>query len=638
LASQLAAVLRDQLPAWSVNTLAQAVGVRALADAEYAAETRQRVAEYRTQLEGLLGALPGLHLFPSAVNYLLVEARPPAPDAEEIARHCLCEHRIAIRVCANYEGLGKRYFRVAVRTPDENERIAVALHGALGIAAKASVRMPKRRCPALMIQGTTSNAGKSVLAAAFCRILAQDGIRVAPFKAQNMSLNSFVTRAGGEMGRAQVVQAQACHLDPDVRMNPILLKPNSETGSQVIVLGKPIGNMVVGTYTDAKARLREVAFSAYDSLAAECDAIVLEGAGSPAEVNLKKHDLVNMQMARHAQAPVLLVGDIDRGGVYAAFIGTLETMEEWERQLVAGFLVNRFRGDASLLAAAHEYVRQFTGKPVLGVVRYLPKLNVPQEDSVEFKSGNGESAPTRPDAVEIVVIDLPHISNFTDFDPFRLEPDVRLRVVGRAEDLGTPDAVILPGSKNVPGDLDALMASGLGARIAALGRDSRTCVVGICGGLQMLGRTIADPHGLEAGTPGERAGLGLLDLTTILERAKTLTRTEARHLRSGESVNGYEIHHGVTDPGSAQPVFRTADGREAGVGTADGRVWGTYLHGVFDADGFRRAFLDDLRVRNGLAPLGTICASYEIETALDQLADVVRHAVKMKHIYQLMGL
>ncbi len=396
---------------------------------------------------------------------------------------------------------------MAVRTEEENARLLAAI----GEILQPGTARPQRRrkTASLMFQGTSSNAGKSVLTAALCRILLQDGVRVAPFKAQNMSLNSFVTLQGEEMGRAQVVQAQAARLDPDVRMNPILLKPSSDTGSQVIVRGKPVRNMSVGQYHAYKDQAWEAAAACYDSLAAEYQVIVLEGAGSPGEVNLKRHDIVNMRMARYAGSPVLLVGDIDRGGIYASFVGTMEVLAEWERRLVAGFVVNRFRGQASLLTAAHDYVRDHTGREVFGVVPYFHDLDLPEEDSVSFKEGIYRRPQPEQPHVDIAVISLPHISNFTDVEPFLAEPDVHLRVVSRVDDLGTPDALILPGSKNVIGDLRFLRDSGFAAGITGLA--GRGCViVGICGGYQLLGREIADPLGLESTAGETAAGLGLL--------------------------------------------------------------------------------------------------------------------------------
>jgi len=626
--------LRALLPPWSVNTLAQAAGAAALRDAPYAEETRRFVAERRGELIAELETVPGLFVYPGTANFLLIRIDRGAIAAPELARRLL-EDGIAVRVCDNFAGLDGRFFRVAVRTAAENGRLCLSLRKALGIASKTAVR---RRTPVIMFQGTGSNAGKSVLAAALCRILLQDGLRVAPFKAQNMSLNSYVTRGGGEMGRAQVVQAQACKIDPDVRMNPVLLKPNSDTGSQVIVMGKPVGNMEFWEYTRDRTPPFAAARAAFDSLAAEYDAIVMEGAGSPGEVNLKKRDIVNMNMALYADAPVLIVGDIDRGGLYASFIGTMEVLSERERALVKGFVVNRFRGREEFLAEAHDYVHSRTGRPVLGVVPYLRDLGLPEEDSVSFKDGLIDGRAPAGDHVDIAVIDLAHISNFTDFDPLRIEPDVRLRVARNPAELGTPDAVILPGSKNVIGDLAGLQGSGMTERIMALARERKTELVGICGGFQIMGREIADPFGIESAGGRNLPGLGLLPVRTELAREKTLTRVSARHLSSGCDLYGYEIHHGLTGGGDLAPLIRREDGEAIGVGMEGGLMWGTYLHGIFDADGFRRWFIDRLRVRRGLAPLGRIAAVYDLEPAFERLAAAVRKSLRMDEIYRIMGI
>ncbi len=489
--------------------------------------------------------------------------------------------------------------------------------------------------PALMFQGTCSNAGKSILTAAFCRILLQDGLAVAPFKAQNMSLNSYVTHDGEEMGRAQVVQAQAARLDPDVRMNPVLLKPSSDTGSQVIVMGKPVANMSVGDYLRYKPEVFAKVQDAYDSLASEYQVIVMEGAGSPAEVNLKHHDIVNMPMARYAKAKVLLVGDIDRGGVFASFIGTIEILDQWERDLLAGFVVNRFRGQKSLLDDALSYMANKTGKPVLGVVDYLANLGLPEEDSVSFKNGLFDQQSQGQADVDLVLIDLPHISNFTDFEPFLAEPDVRVRLVKKADDLGKPHAILLPGSKNVVADLRYLQESGLAEAIQESAKKGIE-VAGICGGFQILGRHLADPHHIESA--GESLeGLGLLDIDTVLEKEKTLTLKKGVHLSSGCQVQGYEIHHGISLTNS-QPLLNFSDGDGCGVVSDTGLIWGSYLHGIFDADPFRRWFIDRLRSRSGLTPLGEVQACYDLEPAFDRLATAVREQMDMDRVYQLLGL
>ena len=637
-APELAQKVRRFVAPWSVNALAQAAGAAVLKDAEYAQRTRDYVAVQREELVAGLDEVPGLNVVPGQANFLLVRIERGDLTAAELGRRLL-DQGIAIRVCDNFEGLDHRYFRVAVATADDNRRLLEAMQSAMGV--RPARRRRPRRARSIMFQGTASNAGKSVLTAALCRILLQDGVRVAPFKAQNMSLNSFVTADGGEMGRAQVVQAQACRLAPDVRMNPILLKPNTDVGCQVILRGRVVGNMNVHQYAQYKEERGErAAHECYDSLADEYDVIVLEGAGSPGEVNLKRQDIVNMRMARHANSPVLLVGDIDRGGVFAAFVGTLEVLEEWERALVAGFVVNRFRGDASLLSDALDYTLAHTGKGVLGVVPYLDRLDIPQEDSVEYKSGRliGGKLPSRGRAaVDVAVIDLPHISNFTDLDALRIERDVRLRVVRGPKELGAPDAVILPGSKNVMGDMAWLARTGLARKLVSLAR-RKTEIVGICGGFQILGRRILDPNRLESASGQPIAGLGLLEARTVLAREKTLTRTSGRHGPSGKEVVGYEIHHGQTTGKGLEAVVVDAAGQPAGWARRDGRVWGTYLHGLFDADAFRRWWINRLRTRRGLSPLRGRGAGYDIEPALDRLADAVRASVKMDEIYRLLGL
>jgi adenosylcobyric acid synthase len=457
-----------QLP-WTVNRPAQMVGRAVLADTEYLKRSRELVRDQRSRLAGELASIEGLTVFPGRANFLLVRIDRKDLNAIGLAARLLSEG-IAIRVCDNFDGLDERFFRLAVRSAEDNTRLMESLEQVLRPSKRPA---KKSRKPAIMFQGVSSNAGKSVLAAGLCRVLLQDGYRVAPFKSQNMSLNSFVTGDGREMGRAQAVQAQACRLDPEVRMNPILLKPGSDTGSQVIVNGRPVKNMDWQGYVDFKATAFDAACKAFDELMQEYDVIVLEGAGSPGEVNLKQDDIANMQMARYARSPVLLVGDIDRGGVFASFVGTMEVLAEWERNLVGGFIVNRFRGDETILRDAFDYTERHTGLPVLGVVPFLADLGLPEEDSVTFKSGFFDDIRPEGDCIEIAVIDLPHISNFTDFDAFRVEPDVRVRIVRSPRDLNRPDAVILPGSKNVPADLTYLREKGFDRIISACAAASR---------------------------------------------------------------------------------------------------------------------------------------------------------------------
>jgi cobyric acid synthase CobQ/L-threonine-O-3-phosphate decarboxylase len=633
----LAGWVRAGLPPWSVSSLAQAVGVRALADADFLEKTRAALPPLRAALESGLTRL-GLTVFPGAANFLLARLPGDAPSSTELVRRLLSEHGVALRDCANFHGLTDRYVRLAVRPAAETDRILAALAAVLG-RADAPAYLPKRQTSALMVQATASNAGKSVLCAGLCRALARRGLRVAPFKSQNMSLNSGVTADGLEMGRAQIVQAAASRRAPDVRMNPVLLKPTSDAGSQVIVLGKPVGVMKVRDYILYKPQAFAAAKAAYDDLAATADVMVLEGAGSPAEVNLQAHDMVNMAMAAHAGARVLLAADIDRGGAYAALWGTMECLAEADRARVAGYVLNRFRGDASLLAPANAYLLAATGREVLGVVPYLPDLGLPDEDSVSFK--DGESLPlgghAGGDALDIAVIDLPRASNLTDIDALVAEPDVRARRVASAGQLGRPDAVILPGSKNTLADLSWLKETGLARTLTDLAREGKTEIVGLCAGLQMLGRIVTDPLGLESGR-GEEAGLGLLPLATELAAEKTLTSTRAVHTPTGEALAGYEIHHGRTlaEAGLAVVVMRE-DGTAIGYGRADGPVWGAYLHGLFDADAFRRRFLDGLRARRGLPAVGRI-TPYDLEPALDRLADVLEEALPLSRLLADLGL
>ncbi len=494
--AETAEAIRRRLPPWSVNTLAQAVGVAALADADYARRTREYVRAQRESLTKALQEMPGLYVYPGAANFLLVRLSRADLDAPALARRLLQEG-IAVRTFPPEQHLDGRFFRVAVRTEEENARLCSALARLLGVP---KTQTPPRRAAGLMFQGTSSNAGKSILTAALCRILLQDGVRVAPFKAQNMSLNSFVTRDGGEMGRAQVVQAQACRLEPDVRMNPILLKPSSDTGCQVIVRGKPVGNMGVAGYDRYKAQAVAAVESCYDALAAEFDAVILEGAGSPGEVNLKSHDIVNMRMARYARAPVLMVGDIDRGGVFASFVGTMEVLAPWERALVAGWVVNRFRGDAALLGAALDYTLAHTGRPVLrrGAVSRATRPAGGGFGRVQERA-RSTTAPNAQRRSTVAVVDLPHISNFTDFDALRVEAG---RAPAHRPRPPTNSASRTPSSCRAARTSFTISStcagSGLAERLLSLARAGRTEIVGICGGLQLLGREIRDPHRIES--------------------------------------------------------------------------------------------------------------------------------------------
>lgn len=625
--------IKEILPPWSVNSLAQVVGVRAFQDKHFQVQTVQHTELLRSDFYQKLQLLSGVTTFPSTVNYHLC-ALDNGMDCFTL-RDKLLEKGIIIRPCANFKGLDERYFRVAVRTEKENESFFTAINAVLGITGIVSKIKKKKITPSLMLQGTCSNAGKSVLASALCRILVQDGVSVAPFKAQNMSLNSFVTLDGGEMGRAQVVQAQAAKLIPDCRMNPILLKPNSDIGSQVIVAGQPVGNMTVREYHRFKDTAWQQVCRSYDELSQEYQAIILEGAGSPGEVNLKQHDIVNMRMAQYAQSPVLLVGDIDRGGVYASFVGIMDVLAEWERKCVAGFIVNRFRGDAALLADAHDYVKDFTGREVLGVVPYITNLGLPEEDSVSFKGGGFRREKPGCDHVVIALVSLPHISNFTDFEPFLGEPDVHLKIISSPQEIIGSDAVILPGSKNVLADLKFLQNQGFVSAIQKFAEQGGA-VVGVCGGYQMLGEKVSDPYGIESDLLSA-SGLKLLDIQTSILLNKKLIRKEGRHKKSGCEVYGYEIHHGVSQ-GNGDALFTFTDTTECGHSSLDGRVWGAYLHGLFDSDSFRRWFIDHLREKAGYPKIEQVVYRYDLEDAFENLATTVRLSLDMDAVYKLLRL
>jgi len=469
-----------------------------------------------------------------------------------------------------------------------------------------------------MVQGTASSVGKSLLVTGLCRLFRRAGLRVAPFKSQNMALNSAVTLDGLEIGRAQAVQADAAGIPATVDMNPILLKPEGERRSQVVVLGKPIGSMSAAQYHDYKPRLSGIIASSLDRLRADFDLVVIEGAGSPAEINLKAHEIVNMHVAELADAPVLLVGDIDRGGVFAAFVGTLELLEPDERARIAAFIINRFRGDLALLEPGLRMLAERTGKPVLGVVPYVPNLRIADEDSVSLDHRAARRRPP-PGELDIAVVRLPRISNHDDVEPLEHEPGVTVRFVDRAPDLAGADLVILPGSKSTTADLAWLRASGLADAIAARAAASAP-ILGVCGGCQMLGDVIDDPHGVESAEP-RVLGLGLLPLATRFALDKRTAQVTARvaspsFLTAGaalpEPVAGYEIHMGAVEPTQPGPCAfhlasrngRPVDVRDGAI-AGGGSIAGTMLHGLFENDALRAATLAALRARRGLrAPAG----------------------------------
>ncbi len=490
----------------------------------------------------------------------------------------------------------------------------------------------------IMIQGTMSNSGKSFLTAGFCRVFMQDGYRVAPFKSQNMALNSYITKDGLEIGRAQAMQAEACGIDPTVEMNPILLKPTSNVGSQVIVNGEVRGNMDAMDYYRKKKQLIPDVMEAYRRLDEAYDIIVIEGAGSPAEINLHENDIVNMGMARMAKAPVLLAGDIDRGGVFAALYGTVKLLPEDEQRLIKGLIINKFRGDVKILEPGLRMIEERTGIPVLGVVP-MERLDIDDEDSLsdrleQTKKGTG---------LDVAVIHLPHISNFTDFSVFERMDGVSLRYVQRPGMLGSPDLILIPGTKNTMDDMRWMRENGMEALILKQA-ERKTPIIGICGGFQILGKVMEDPCQVEHG--GTMRGMGLLDIRTTFGEAKT--RTQIRGVMEkgmglwqeleGREVSGYEIHMGTSQNlGGCQELIRLSDGRIDAVCSEDGSVMGSYLHGLFDTDGFAEAMIRKLMADKGLeyGNWGFDLAAHK-EQEYDKLAKLVRRSFDMKKIYGIL--
>ncbi|MEY8353786.1 cobyric acid synthase [Lachnospiraceae bacterium 54-53] len=501
----------------------------------------------------------------------------------------------------------------------------------------------------IMIQGTMSNAGKSLIAAGLCRIFKQEGYRVAPFKSQNMALNSYITEEGLEMGRAQVVQAEAAGVKPEAAMNPILLKPTNDTGSQVIVNGVSIGNMPAREYFAYKKKLIPEIEKAFEKLSRSYDIIVIEGAGSPAEINLKQDDIVNMGMARMAKAPVLLVGDIDRGGVFAQLYGTVMLLEPEERARIGGLIVNKFRGDKTILDPGLAMIEEKLHIPVAGVVPYMD-VDLEDEDSLgTHLAGSGRTDRT---AVEIAVIRMPRISNFTDFQVFSAMPEVQLRYVDRAADLGRPDMVILPGSKNTVEDLLWMRQNGLEAAVYKL-EAGAVPVFGICGGFQMLGEILSDPDQVESAAAARPVrGMGLLPIRTVFGREKTRTRVSGAcgevggilEGLSGMEVEGYEIHMGETKR-SVPPLSYVMESQSGShLAKMDGcqreNVYGTYIHGFFDREGVAETVVKALMMKKGLSMEQYDGFSYEKykEEQYDRLAMLLKDSLDMERICGIMGL
>jgi adenosylcobyric acid synthase len=493
------------------------------------------------------------------------------------------------------------------------------------------VAAPAAPARALMVQGTCSNAGKSLLVAGLCRAYARRGLRVRPFKPQNMSNNAAVTADGGEIGRAQALQARACGVEPLVDMNPVLLKPEGETGAQVVVQGRVLTSCGAREYHALKPRLLPRVLESFGRLREAADLVLVEGAGSPAEVNLRAGDIANMGFAVAARVPVVLAGDVERGGVIAQLVGTVTLLEPEERALLAGYVVNKFRGDPALFDGAHPVIEARTGLRSLGLVTWLARArDLPKEDLLGLAelAADGRAAGGRP--IVVAVPRLPRLANSDDLDPLAAEPDVDLRLLEPGEPVpAAADLVLLPGSKATLADLAALRAEGWDVDILAHARRGGW-VLGLCAGYQMLGRRIGDPLGVD-GAPGEAAGLGLLEVETVLEPAKVLALRAWREVASGEAVRGYEIHMGRTDgPGGRRPMLREG-GVTDGAVSADGRVMGCYLHGLLASDGFRASLLGRIRARAGAA----LAYEARVEAALDELASHLERCLDLDRLLAL---
>lgn len=490
----------------------------------------------------------------------------------------------------------------------------------------------------IMIQGTMSNSGKSFITAGLCRIFRQDGYRVAPFKSQNMALNSYITEDGLEIGRAQAMQAEAAGIAPTVDMNPILLKPTSQMGSQVIINGEVLGNMKAVDYYRRKTEFIPEIQNAFERLSRNYDIIVIEGAGSPAEINLREHDIVNMGLAKMVQAPVLLAGDIDRGGVFAALYGTVSLLEPEEQQMIKGLIINKFRGDRSILKPGLDMIEEKAGIPVVGVIP-METIDLDDEDSLSDRLTRTQ----RGEGIDLAVIHLPHISNFTDFSAFERMEGVSLRYVNRPEQLGKPDLILLPGTKNTMDDMKWLRASGMEAVIKKA-RELQIPIIGICGGFQLLGNTLSDPWEVEHG--GTMRGLRLLDADTVFSRDKTRTQVTGHWIQKPAlfgkdqitGVGGYEIHMGQTvNAGGCIEAIRLEDGRCDALCSQDGLVFGSYLHGLFDTDGLAFSIASHLAEKKGIK---LNAEEFDLSTyknqQYDKLADLIRSSLDMETIYRIL--
>lgn len=507
----------------------------------------------------------------------------------------------------------------------------------MGLNIEVSVEQGLSKTMKLMIQGTHSDAGKSMLVTALCRIFYQDGFKTAPFKSQNMALNSYITKDGKEIGRAQGVQAEAAAIEATTDMNPILIKPSKEMESQVVFHGKPFANMKAAQYREDffQIGLRAIKESLLN-LSKDYEVIVIEGAGSPAEINLNDRELVNMRVAALSDAPVILIGDIDKGGVFASLVGTLQLLSPEDRKRVTGVVINKFRGDLSLLQPGLDWFEEYTGLPVLGVIPFLPDLEIDGEDSLvlnQYSQGTNNEA-----ELDIAVLSYPRMSNFTDIDPLRLEPDVNIRFVKKASQFGNPDCIILPGTKNTAEDLLFLQQTGLLEKINSSFKKG-IYIAGICGGFQMLGDKLIDPNGIES-IYQELDAIGIFPIqTTLFAEKKTIRSEGICAIKDYESLplTGYEIHMGQSETLQPTEPFSVLSGENEGCSLHNGQVIGTYLHDVFHNDEFRGVYLNNLRVKKGLIPIERSLRFRQFkENEFDRLADHVRSSINMKTIYEMM--
>lgn len=627
----IAKFAEKRLP-WSVNSISQQVAQLLYNDENYICETRRKICELRKHLAASLKQGGEFKVFPGEADFLLCQITNGS-SALELQRKLL-ENGILIRTYNNVPGLDESFFRIAVKDEDANKHL-------VDVIKDKKIRPDKNKKP-LMIVGTTSGSGKSVITAAFCRYFARKGIKVAPFKAQNMSLNSFVTKEGGEMGRAQVFQAQAAMIEPHTDMNPVLLKPTGDAGSQLIVNGKVVGNFGARDYYEKKSNVREDAHAAFDRLSAQYDLIVLEGAGSPAEINLMKEDFVNMAMAEYAKARTILVADINPGGVFASIFGTIKLLPEKYRKLIDGIIINKFRGDVSLLQKGIDEIEELTGIPVLGVLPFVPNLNIEEEDSMDLDEKS--MVISDEGTIDIAVVRLPRISNYTDFLPLETTSGVNLRYVSEPRKLDKTDLVIIPGTKNTINDMVFLKESGFEQKIRSL-RQKGIPVIGICGGFQMLGKNISDPKGIE-GQLQNINGLGFLDCNTEITPEKELAQVTGKVLDlpfadCGTEFSGYEIHMGLTRNLDSEensnkkisPPLEILSRRDekcaehAGMISADGLVFGCYVHGFFDSDLIRKQLVQWLAERKGKKlPIG---GTQPVADPFDRLADLLEEKIRL---------